>query len=94
MLQKSAFALCSGLTSITPPDTVTCHLINIADVGPGAFMECTSLTYVSILNTVTIDKDTFKTLPSSHYSGAATSLDAALTRITFIVWPLVSGQQS
>ena len=43
---KSAFYICSSLTSVTIPNSVT-------SIGNGAFMVCTGLTSVTIPNSVT-----------------------------------------
>ena len=43
---KSAFSFCTGLTSITIPNSVT-------SIGKSAFFNCSSLTSISIPNSVT-----------------------------------------
>ena len=43
---KSAFSFCTGLTSITIPNSVT-------SIGESAFFNCSSLTSISIPNSVT-----------------------------------------
>ena len=51
---NSAFNACTGLTSVTIPNSVT-------TIGNGAFQECTGLTSVTIPNSVTtIGENTFK----------------------------------
>ena len=45
-IDGDAFSGCTGLTSVTPPNTVT-------SIGNNAFYECTGLTSVTIPNTVT-----------------------------------------
>ena len=49
-ISRSAFEGCSGLTSVTIPDSVT-------SIGPGAFAGCSGLTSVTIPGSVTIIAD-------------------------------------
>ena len=63
---KSAFANCTGLTSVVIPDSVT-------TIGNQAFDNCSGLTSVTIPNSVTsIGADAFKNVAHIEYHGTAT----------------------
>ena len=78
---KSAFSFCTGLTSITIPNSVT-------SIGESAFFNCSSLTSISIPNSVTsIESGAFRLCSS------LTSITIP-NSVTSIVWGCFSGCSS
>ena len=70
---KSAFSFCTGLTSITIPNSVT-------SIGKSAFFNCSSLTSISIPNSVTsIESGAF------HLCSSLTSISIP-NSVTSIEW--------
>ena len=78
---KSAFSFCTGLTSITIPNSVT-------SIGKSAFFNCSSLTSISIPNSVTsIESGAF------HLCSSLTSISIP-NSVTSIEWGCFSGCSS
>ena len=78
---KSAFSFCTGLTSITIPNSVT-------SIGESAFFNCSSLTSITIPNSVTsIESGAFRLCSS------LTSITIP-NSVTSIVWGCFSGCSS